>query len=298
LSLDEVTDLSGVRITTYFEDDVDRVVGILVDEFLIDSVNSVDKRVLLDPDRFGYLSTHHVAQLNPGRCAYPEYRRFAGLQFEIQTRSILQHAWAEIEHDLGYKSMLEVPRPIRPRFSRLSGLLELADSEFIAIRDKLAEYGAAVLKDISDAPEAVEINNDALLAFAQNDPVARKLDNSIVELGGWVLEPLPDRVGMQYSALDFVGVSTIADLKLALSSNGDRILRFAKKVIPTLQNMSKGSKVGAGVCFLYLGHILASDQNKLINYLGALGFSENARDSLLKTIGDGLKSAGRASEPD
>jgi ppGpp synthetase/RelA/SpoT-type nucleotidyltranferase len=109
-------------------------------EFVVDRTNSVDKRTLLDPDRFGYQSLHYVAALSVARTGLAEYGRFTGLRVEIQIRSTLQHAWAEIEHDLGYKSAAGVPRDIRRRFSRIAGLLELADEEFSVIRRDLDAY--------------------------------------------------------------------------------------------------------------------------------------------------------------
>src|SRR6266568_4992514 len=109
VSLEEVTDIVGLRVITFFSDDVDKVASIVRKEFVVDSKNSVDKRVLLDPDRFGYLSLHFIVQLHPTRAALAEYRRYSSLRAEIQIRSVLQHAWAEIEHDLGYKAKIEVP---------------------------------------------------------------------------------------------------------------------------------------------------------------------------------------------
>jgi putative GTP pyrophosphokinase len=76
-------------------------------EFVIDRDNTVDKRKQLDPDRFGYLSLHHIVQLGPTRSQLVEYSSFGGIKAEIQTRSILQHSWAEVEHDLGYKSSID-----------------------------------------------------------------------------------------------------------------------------------------------------------------------------------------------
>jgi putative GTP pyrophosphokinase len=125
-SLRDVTDISGIRIITYF----DIVAKLIEEEFDVDRVNSADKRALLDPDRFGYLSLHYIAMLPAVRLKLTEYRRFADLKVEIQIRSILQHTWAEIEHDLGYKNQQSVPKEVRRRFSRLAGLLEIADSEF------------------------------------------------------------------------------------------------------------------------------------------------------------------------
>lgn len=289
-SVKEVTDISAVRITTYFADDVDRVVAILADEFLIDEDNSVDKRALLDPDRFGYLSTHHVATLSVGRCRYPEYRRFDGLKFEIQTRSILQHAWAEIEHDLGYKSMLEVPKEIRRRFSRLSGLLELADSEFLAIRDQLNAYSRKVLEDITEAPGAVEINKDALLAFAQNDITAQRLDKLIAEVAGWKLATLPEKAARQVDALILLGLETIADLRAALESNQERVATFAKAWLAANERfISKGDNVGVGISCFYLGYVLASDQGKLSSYLEALNVTAEGREAVVKELAETFK---------
>ena len=104
--LDEITDVIGIRIITYFDDDVDLVASTIEANFDVDADNSVDKRSLLEPDRFGYLSVHYVATLSETRASLREWARFADRKFEIQIRSILQHAWAEIEHDLGYKSAI------------------------------------------------------------------------------------------------------------------------------------------------------------------------------------------------
>lgn len=134
----ELTDLLGVRIITYFPDEVDKAAKLVEREFRVDPDNSVDKRSILDPDRFGYLSLHYVLTLNEKRSELTEYQNYKSVKFELQIRSILQHAWAEIEHDLGYKSESTVPRAARRRFSRLAGLLELADAEFQGIREQLA----------------------------------------------------------------------------------------------------------------------------------------------------------------
>jgi GTP pyrophosphokinase len=64
-NLCEVTDIAGVRIITHFEDEVDRIGTLVEQEFDIDRERSIDKRKLLDPDRFGYLSLHNPAGLAP-----------------------------------------------------------------------------------------------------------------------------------------------------------------------------------------------------------------------------------------
>jgi putative GTP pyrophosphokinase len=59
-----------------------------------------------------------------------EYRKFEGLLFEVQIRTILEHCWAEIEHDRNYKFSGVLPEDMKRRFSLLAATLELADNEF------------------------------------------------------------------------------------------------------------------------------------------------------------------------
>ncbi|MFL6282676.1 MAG: GTP pyrophosphokinase family protein [Pyrinomonadaceae bacterium] len=117
--LSDITDICGIRIITYYDEEVDAVARIIENEFEIDPENSVDKRKKA-PDTFGYLSSHYIVRLRPVRLQLPEYGRFSQCQAEIQIRSIIQHAWAEIEHDLGYKSQNAVPPPVRRQFFRLA----------------------------------------------------------------------------------------------------------------------------------------------------------------------------------
>lgn len=152
----DLTDVFGVRIITYFRNEVDVVAKLIEREFIVDPENSVDKRSLLDPDRFGYLSLHYVLQLKSERSALPENQGYKDIRFELQIRSILQHAWAEIEHDIGYKSSSGVPDAMRRRFSRLAGLLELADDEFLGIREELARSASPRRSRAADIRPEVE----------------------------------------------------------------------------------------------------------------------------------------------
>ena len=66
--------------------------------------------------------------------------RCAGAASQVQIRTVLQHAWAEFEHDIRYKGTVpdEHARDFDRRFTLAAGLLELADQEFSTIRDRLA----------------------------------------------------------------------------------------------------------------------------------------------------------------
>jgi ppGpp synthetase/RelA/SpoT-type nucleotidyltranferase len=169
--LSGLTDMLGVRIITYFQDEVDAAAKLIEREFIVDEENSSDKRELLDPDRFGYRSLHYVLQLSLERSTLPENRAHRDIRFELQIRSILQHAWAEIEHDTGYKSESEVPDAVRRRFSRLAGLLELADDEFLGIRDELAKSANLRRSPTEDVQPEVEriLARPALIALPDWD---------------------------------------------------------------------------------------------------------------------------------
>ena len=99
-TLQDLTDISGVRVITYYASDVDTIAELIQHEYCIDKENSIDKGALLDPDRFVYLSLHYVVSLKEGPASRFNRKTLTGLRSEIQVRSILQHAWAEIEHDL------------------------------------------------------------------------------------------------------------------------------------------------------------------------------------------------------
>ena len=74
-------------------------------------------------------------RLDAARSELPEYDVLRGLTMEIQVRTAVQHAWAEVEHDIRYK--LDIPPERRPEFDRrfllAAALIELADNEFTAI---------------------------------------------------------------------------------------------------------------------------------------------------------------------
>ena len=115
-SLEDITDIIGLRVITFYTDDIAKVSSAIERLFEVDWANSVDKRKAHEIDSFGYLSLHYICYA-PG---FP-YR------FEIQLRTVLQHAWANMNHDTGYKSGVEIPKSYLRNLSRLAGILELVD---------------------------------------------------------------------------------------------------------------------------------------------------------------------------
>lgn len=255
--LSDVTDICGLRVITYFEDDVEKVSEIIEKEFEIDRARSSDKAESLDPDRFGYLSVHYVISNGEERNKLTEYKRFDSLKAEIQVRSILQHAWAEIEHDLGYKSLDGIPRTVRRRFSRLAGLLELADQEFRTIREELTSYSSEVLDSIESAPADVDLNAVSLRALVDNNELIQRLDRSIAQAGRCKMRYLGiDNFSQEAARLAFFGIGTIDDLTSTLATHETTISEFARLWLIRTENPSGGS-FSPGISIFYLAYVLA-----------------------------------------
>lgn len=292
LNLSDVTDLAGVRVTTYFANDVDRVAQIVEREFDIDSPNFVDKRRSLDPDRFGYLSLHYVVTLPDRRRKLTEYGRFGAMKAEIQIRSILQHAWAEIEHDLGYKSKASVPREIQRRFARVAGLLELADAEFDAIRQQLSEYSASIPTAIEESPERVTLDKVSLSSYLRSSVEARNLDKAIATLAGAKISKRSDEaMDRILQEIDWFGIKTIAELDGLVRSNSKIAIDFARQWIST----SKIATLNRGIGLYYVLYVVigsADDTGRVRAYLDAVNIGRPAdRDALVKRIITAYKSA-------
>jgi len=131
--LAQVTDLSGVRIIVYRIDDIQSVASLIESEFTVNRNDSASKGIELEPEEFGYQSLHYVISLSRERRKLPEWSKVRDLYAEVQIRTVLQHAWAQISHALQYKHEVEMTRDLRRRLARLASLLELADEEFSAI---------------------------------------------------------------------------------------------------------------------------------------------------------------------
>ena len=159
-TLSDITDIFGGRIITFYTDDVDRIAAIVEQLFEIDWDNSVDKRMLHQLDSFGYNSLHYI-------CRMPEFP----FRFELQLRTTLQHAWASINHDIGYKTGVEIPREYLRRINRLSGILEMADDEFSRIRSEITDYRRRVQQLVQNGKlDDVLLDGDTFNSYLQARP--------------------------------------------------------------------------------------------------------------------------------
>jgi len=256
--ISDVTDLIGIRIITYFEDEVDKVAKIIEAEFVLDKENSIDKRVL-ETDKFGYKSLHYVLSLSTQRKALTEYKRFANIKFEVQIRSILQHAWAEIEHDIGYKGEFAIPDQLKRSFFRVAALLEVADIEFVNIKQAIAQYESTVNEVIQKHPEQVDLNISSLRSFISNNSLVKKIDEKLSKESGIRLNEQMADPSYDLDRLHFLGIRTIDDLTKALKTNEENILKFASEWLGKSTHRANDS-FNAGISIFYLCYILVGQK--------------------------------------
>jgi len=226
-SADQVTDIVGIRLISFFADQVDQIAELLDENFVVDKEKSIDKRELIDPNTFGYVSLHYICSLPEGK-GYPE--EMCALQFEIQLKSMLQHTWAEIEHDLGYKSALGVPREVRREFARAASLLEVADGLFVNIKKELREYERDVRERIrSDKADSLGLNKATLDELIKADSVVNELNKEIAAISGAEILEVSSEVYL--AQLCFFDIKKIRDLKNAVTAEHDHVMELANHAL-------------------------------------------------------------------
>lgn len=198
-SLADITDILGMRVITFYIDDVDKVASAVERLFTIDWDNTVDKRKIHEIDSFGYLSLHYI-------CSVPDFP----FRFEIQMRTLLQHAWANMDHDTGYKSGVEIPKGYLRNMSRLAGMLELVDDEFSKIRIELTDYRRRVQSLVrSGNLDEVPIDGDTFRSYLDLNPFAQ-LNKRIASMNQAEVQDVPL---MPYLAVfKGIGLKTLGDI--------------------------------------------------------------------------------------
>lgn len=161
----QMTDLSGIRIVTFLEEQVLEITEVIKELFEVDKANSLDRSEILGDDKVGYRSTHFVCALGRKRKALPENESLGDLKFEIQVRTVLQHAWAELAHDRSFKFGTALPTKIQRKLNLYSGMLEIVDNAFDEISKEIEKYSETInsktIKQISN----LELNSILLGKF-------------------------------------------------------------------------------------------------------------------------------------
>jgi len=123
----ECTDIAGIRVITLYKSQAERIAEIIKKEFKL--IEEVKKEI--KENEFAYKSIHLIVSLKQNQITNKELKQ---IPCEIQIRTILEEAWAEIEHHMNYKHIGVDKKTLR-KINALSALLEIADNQFEQIYD-------------------------------------------------------------------------------------------------------------------------------------------------------------------
>ncbi len=194
-----LTDMIGIRVVCAFMEDVVEVEKQLKAKY---SVREVEHKGASQSFReFGYESTHvlieipedclnleGVSQNVINACPIPE-----NLVCEIQIRTILQDAWAEVEHELIYKTeFTPFDAPLRRKLAAVNASLSLADITFQEIRD----YQKNLQKEVDERRSAFYEKADFVADSGLNIASKKKEDkkDSIDRISPYVHGTIDDMI--------------------------------------------------------------------------------------------------------
>jgi ppGpp synthetase/RelA/SpoT-type nucleotidyltranferase len=197
----EFTDLCGGRVIVQTLAQVKAVKLFIEENF--DAFEQDDKSSLLGEDKFGYRDMHYLVRLLPRRARIigfteQECEEIGDRVAEVQVRSIVQHAWADILHDRVYKAPLKLSTEAKRTGALLSAIMEDGDRSFDQLAGELdgmtANYSAYASRD--NVQKEIKVNQllYELCGDEERPKVALRLARLIASDGKWaeivpLLEP-------------------------------------------------------------------------------------------------------------
>ena len=179
-----INDLMGVRIVCPFIEDIVLVQKLLNEYF---DVVEVERKGDYSFREFGYESTHLLIKV-PSDIS--RVRGDTGCDvIEIQVRTILQDAWAEVEHEIFYKAEFNpVDTPMKRKLAAVNASLSLADINFQEIRDyqkklsvRLEKRRETFYQKIAEATDALLFSDTLVQKIPQASTSVIDLDNASID---------------------------------------------------------------------------------------------------------------------
>lgn len=250
-TLDDVTDIVGLRVVTFYSADVDKVAAIVNEAFVVDRRNSVDKRKQHRLDSFGYNSLHYICRLPKTVVDDPDMPLLNELRFEIQMRTALQHVWSTLDHDTGYKGDVKIPHEYLRQFNRMAGMLELMDEEFSRLRNVLVDYRRQMLAlEASGQLDSVDLNAETFRRYLEAHPFDR-LNQRIAAINQAELYPVP--IMPYLRVLLDLGMETLGEVNRLVEEHSDDAYRLAVSQLGATDLDILSENIGIqNLCYVYV----------------------------------------------
>jgi putative GTP pyrophosphokinase len=215
--IDSLSDFIGIRVVCFYLEDVKKIRKEFGKYFR--ELSSTDKAVMLETtdDKFGYKSLHLDLVLKRNN-KIRDYKKYGSIQIEVQIRTVIQDAWSILDHKIKYKK--SIPQYLKRRINRLSALFEIADDEFLRIKEEISVEEKRISERLKrGAPLEKNVPLDvfrflyiALKYFPEYKFVEFKVDGFVKEI------------------LDLNQYFSESDLNDVLSTNLDSVDHFLTKI--------------------------------------------------------------------
>jgi ppGpp synthetase/RelA/SpoT-type nucleotidyltranferase len=228
-----IEDGVGIRVLLRYRSDIPWAVQALRCALRVQGGSFVDKSSALGAASFGYRSVQFIAKLPyapvPGEPPWMEWAEapaFPGERadvFEVQIRTIAEHAWSEVDHELQYHGDGDRDsKSIKRQLATAASLVETADTLFDSARDEFRGNPSSGFHVAAEAPE-----DGFVQRFVETNPACRELDESI-GLALNIPMGLPERGERDVeSAAMYAGWDSEDKLRNAVSNNSVLALRMA-----------------------------------------------------------------------
>lgn len=211
-TLADITDILSAKVICYFKDEVAKIGELISANFNVNTDNSSDKT--------------YVCSLSEDSGYEAE---ICNKNFEIQVKTVLEHTWSTINNDLGY-SEFGIPSAVTKEFTRLAGLLEIADDEFVRVRDDMKLHTEIARDKIAnDDANDVVIDTISLNEYMSHNKKMRLFLEDLAAIEGSEISEVNSE--SYINQLKWLRINTIGDLQRALERHAGMAIEFAKRVL-------------------------------------------------------------------
>lgn len=182
--LNENDDFAGVRVVCLYEHELENISSIIKNEFTV--IKEENKKNELGTEKMGYQGTSFIVRLKENYGGYL-HKELENIKCEIQTRTVLQDAWALLNHNLVYKNERSIPEKLRRNINNVSSLVEIAQNIFDSAYKERMSYIKEIHMKESTPKEFLSqpVDYDTLIAYTKwkfpDKPISEYWNNRLFE---------------------------------------------------------------------------------------------------------------------
>lgn len=189
----DITDKVGVRFVVLNLDEIDIIKNIIDStiEWEVSKDRDFENERDDKPELFTYQSVHYVVK-NRKAFTIDDIAVNINTPCEIQIRTLLQHAYAELSHDIAYKKAEDISSQMKRKFARSMALIEATDELFKEVCDMVNTEEASFKEYLSTMkPFAISddyVENLNKFIFSAYKPLMQRYNISAIDIKEFIFE--------------------------------------------------------------------------------------------------------------